>query len=101
MTPRPHCVRVRLTDAERATLGRALDLSGATPRALLLVAASATCTDTERVSAVVRAAEQRDGRDLARALESLRAVAASRKGARLSAGEASSVLAAPRMETKP
>jgi hypothetical protein len=89
-------VRLRLSDAEDADHRRAIDLTRATPRALYMTAVSATLRDVERVSAVVRAAEQRDDSDLALAIDRLRAVEAGEKGARIGAADARTIIAALR-----
>jgi hypothetical protein len=100
MTARPHSVRVRLSDAERADLGRALNLTRSTPRGLLMTAVAATLRDVEAVSACVRAAEQRDDAELASALDALREAVKRSAWAKLGPFQSRAVLSSLR-ELKP
>lgn len=86
--------RITVPDEIGAMVDRACTVARVKPRTLLVVSANAILTDGARTSIVMRAAEQRDGRDLARALESLRAAAGKTGGAKLSAHEARALLQA-------
>lgn len=93
---RPHSIRIHLSQGERADLGRALDLTRATPRALLMTAATATIRDVEAVSACVRIEEQQTDADLARATDTLRSAERSGGFARLCLIETRALLRALR-----